>query len=193
MNVPPETALPFSKHNTKTCGGNAAFHNFNNDYSHIVNPNYRRRLALAEIDKVPFGWYHVRAVVVAGIGFFTDSYDIFAINLITSMLGMVYWQGPPSTGGNHGILPTGINTAIKAATSGGAIIGQIGFGWLADFLGRRKMYGVELAVVILATLAQCLSSRSPALGMAGVFIFWRVLLGIGIGGDYPLSAVITSE
>ncbi|KAJ8059002.1 hypothetical protein OCU04_011984 [Sclerotinia nivalis] len=109
------------------------------------------------------------------------------------MLGMVYWQGDPTTGGNYGVLPTGINTAIKAATSGGAVIGQIGFGWLADFIGRRKMYGVELAIIILATLAQSLSSRSPAISMTGVFIFWRVVMGIGIGGDYPMSAVITSE
>lgn len=28
-----------------------------NDYSHISDPNLRRRLALSEIDKVPFGWY----------------------------------------------------------------------------------------------------------------------------------------
>jgi hypothetical protein len=60
----------------KTSGGNAAFHNFNNDFAHIADPNERRRLALAEIDKAPFGWYHVRACVVAGIGFFTDSYDV---------------------------------------------------------------------------------------------------------------------
>jgi PHS family inorganic phosphate transporter-like MFS transporter len=52
----------------RTTGGNTAFHNFHNDFAHIVNPNERRRLALSEIDKVPFGWYHVRAVVVAGIG-----------------------------------------------------------------------------------------------------------------------------
>lgn len=64
----------------KTSGGNAAFHNFHNDFAHIQDPNERRRLALAEIDKAPFGWYHVRAIVVAGIGFFTDAYDIFAIN-----------------------------------------------------------------------------------------------------------------
>ncbi|ESZ99546.1 phosphate:H+ symporter [Sclerotinia borealis F-4128] len=193
MDPLPEPALPLLIPNTKTYGGNAAFHNFNNDYSHIVNPNLRRRLALSEIDKVPFGWYHVRAVVVAGIGFFTDSYDIFAINLITSMLGMVFWQGSPSTGGNYGVLPTGVNTAIKAATSGGAVIGQVGFGWLADSIGRRKMYGVELAIIILATLAQTLSASSPAISMTGVFIFWRIVMGIGIGGDYPLSAVITSE
>jgi PHS family inorganic phosphate transporter-like MFS transporter len=60
----------------KTSGGNSAFHNFNNDFAHIADPNERRRLALAEIDKAPFGWYHVRACVVAGIGFFTDSYDV---------------------------------------------------------------------------------------------------------------------
>lgn len=46
-----------------TEGGNAAFHNFHNDYAHIEDPNERRRLALAEIDKAPFGWYHVRYVV----------------------------------------------------------------------------------------------------------------------------------
>ncbi|RAL62152.1 hypothetical protein DID88_002636 [Monilinia fructigena] len=131
-------------------------------------------------------------MLYAGIGFFTDSYDIFAINLIIAMLGMVFWQGAPSTGGNFGVLPTNINTAIKAATSGGAVVGQVGFGWLADLIGRRKMYGVELAIIILSTLAQSLSASSPA-SMTGVFIFWRVVMGIGIGGDYPLSAVITSE
>jgi PHS family inorganic phosphate transporter-like MFS transporter len=56
-----------------TSGGNSAYHNFNNDFAHISDVNERRRLALAEIDKAPFGWYHVRAIMVAGIGFFTDS------------------------------------------------------------------------------------------------------------------------
>jgi len=157
----------------------------------------RRRLALSEIDKVPFGWYHIRAVTVAGIGFFTDSYDIFAINLVTSTLGMVFWQGPPipgsNSGGNYGVLPMNVNTAIKAATSGGAVVGQMGFGWLADVVGRRKMYGIELAIIITATLAQSLAAPSQAVTITGLLIFWRVVMGIGIGGDYPLSAVITSE
>lgn len=69
----------------KTAGGNAAYHNFNNDFAHVQDPNERRRLALAEIDKAPFGWYHIRACVVAGVGFFTDSYDIFAVGLLTTM------------------------------------------------------------------------------------------------------------
>ncbi|TVY59444.1 Repressible high-affinity phosphate permease [Lachnellula suecica] len=191
----PDPALPLT-HN-RTHGGNAAFHNFHNDYSHIVDPNLRRRLALAEIDKVPFGWYHIRAVAVAGIGFFTDSYNIFAINMVTALLGMVFWQGEPipnsNMGGNNGLLPQNVNTALKAATSGGAVVGQLGFGWLADVVGRRKMYGVELAIIVFATFAQSLAAPSVAVTLTGLLIFWRVMMGIGIGGDYPLSAVITSE
>ncbi|KAH6677096.1 putative inorganic phosphate transporter PHO84 [Halenospora varia] len=173
----------------KTSGGNAAFHNFNNDFAHITDPNERRRLALAEIDKAPFGWYHVRACVVAGIGFFTDSYDIFAINLVTSMLGIAFFQNSKS----KGTIPTNSDTAIKVATSGGTVLGQLGFGYLADVVGRKRMYGLELIIIIFATLAQALSSPSRSISIVGLIIFWRVLMGIGIGGDYPLSSIITSE
>jgi len=173
---------------THTAGGNAAFHNFHNDYAHIADPNERRRLALAEIDKAPFGWYHVRAIVVAGVGFFTYAYDIFAINLTTQMFGLVYWHTS-----NKGAIPTNSDTAIKVATSGGTVLGQLGFGFLADIVGRKKMYGLELMVIIIGTLAQALSAPSPAMSFVGVIIFWRVIMGIGIGGDYPLSSIITSE
>lgn len=162
----------------KTAGGNSAFHNFHNDYAHIADPNERRRLALAEIDKAPFGWYHVRACLVAGIGFFTDAYDIFAIGIVTTMLGVVYWQESATPGK----ISVSSDTAIKVATSGGTVIGQLGFGFLADIVGRKKMYGLELIIIIFATVAQSLTSGSAALSLTGTIIFWRVLMGIGIGG-----------
>ena len=171
----------------RTSGGNAAFHNFANDYGHIQDPNKRRRLALSEIDKVPFGWYHVRAVAVAGIGFFTDSYDIFAINLVIDMLGLTFYQS------TKGSIPKNVSTAIKASLSGGTVIGQVVFGILADVFGRRRMYGIELITIIVATVAQSLTSPSTSMSMTGLLIFWRVIMGIGIGGDYPMSAIITSE
>ena len=175
----------------KTAGGNAAFHNFHNDFAHITDVNERRRLALAEIDKAPFGWYHVRAIIVAGIGFFTDAYDIFAIGLVTPMLGIVFWQD--AAGSAKGKIPVNSDTAIKVATSGGTVIGQLGFGYLADVVGRKKMYGLELIIIIFATLAQALASDSKAISITGIIIFWRVIMGVGIGGDYPLSSIITSE
>src|ERR1700712_617257 len=102
-----------------TSGGNNAYHNFHNDFAHIEDPNERRRLALAEIDKAPFGWYHIRACIVAGVGFFTDSYDIFAVSLLTIMVGIVYAQP------NKGVLHTQQDTAIKVSTSAGTVIGQL--------------------------------------------------------------------
>ncbi|KAF2872305.1 inorganic phosphate transporter 1-6 /Pi cotransporter [Massariosphaeria phaeospora] len=171
----------------KTVGGNNAFHNFNNDFAHIEDPNERRRLALAEIDKAPFGWYHIRAILVAGTGFFTDSYDIFVVSLLTIMLGISYKHD------NKGALTTPQDTAIKLSTSAGTVIGQLGFGALADIVGRKKMYGLELILIIFATLAQALTGGGPGTSVVGLIIFWRVLMGIGIGGDYPLSSIITSE
>ncbi|KJZ77000.1 hypothetical protein HIM_03321 [Hirsutella minnesotensis 3608] len=171
---------------TKTSGGNSAYHNFHNDFAHVTDLNERRRLALAEVDKAPFGWYHIRAIAVAGVGFFTDSYDIFTASLLTIMLGIVYYPG-------KGVMPNSSDNAIKLATSGGTIVGQLGFGYLADVCGRKRMYGLELILIIFATFGQALTSSSPSCDIIGLIIFWRVLMGIGIGGDYPLSSIITSE
>lgn len=48
-------------------------------------------------------------------------------------------------------------------------------------------------IIIVATFAQALSGQGPAVHIIGVLIVWRFIMGIGIGGDYPLSAVISSE
>jgi hypothetical protein len=78
----------------------------------------------------------IRAILVAGVGFFLDSYDIFAINLITTLLGVVFWgegDRDDGYGGNSGTLPSPVDQALKASTSTGIIIGMILFGWLAEY------------------------------------------------------------
>lgn len=98
--------------------------------------------------------------------------QIFAINLVTSMLGIVYFNDSKS----HGTIPVNSDTAIKVSTSGGTVLGQLGFGYLADVVGRKRMYGLELIIIIFATLAQALSSNSRAISITGLIIFWRVLM-----------------
>ncbi|KAJ8085429.1 hypothetical protein PM082_004245 [Marasmius tenuissimus] len=152
----------------------------------------RRRAALEEVDTAAFSWFHVKVCAVVGIGFFTDAYDIFAISIASTMLGFVY--GATTDEGNYGVeLSQSQDLGIKVATPIGTFIGQLLFGWLADVVGRKRMYGVELIIMIVATFAQALSGSAPAVTIIGVLIVWRFLLGIGVGGDYPQSAVITSE
>jgi PHS family inorganic phosphate transporter-like MFS transporter len=80
-------------------------------------------------------------------------------------------------------MPHNADTSIKVATSAGAIFGQCIFGYLGDALGRKKMYGVELMIIISTTLAQSLCGESTTLSIVGVLIFYRVVMGIGVGGD----------
>jgi PHS family inorganic phosphate transporter-like MFS transporter len=42
------------------------------------------------------------------------------------------------------------------------------------------MYGYELLIIGLATLGQCITGPSSAIGMTGLLVFWRILMGIGI-------------
>jgi PHS family inorganic phosphate transporter-like MFS transporter len=145
----------------------------------------RRRAALAEIDNAKFSWFHVKVALVAGAGFFTDAYDLFAINIASTMLGYVYGKGQK--------LNANQDLGVKVAGPVGTLVGQLLFGWLADVVGRKRMYGIELMIIIIATFAQALSGGAHAVNIIGVLIVWRFIMGIGIGGDYPLSAVISSE
>lgn len=154
-----------------------------NDRAHAINE--RRRAALEDIDNAKFSWYHIRTCLVAGIGFFTDAYDIFAISIAATMLGYLYGPG--------GSLNINQDLGVKVATPIGTFFGQLLFGWLADVVGRKRMYGIELMIIIIGTFAQALCGQSGAVKIIGTIIVWRFLTGIGIGGDYPLSSVITSE
>jgi PHS family inorganic phosphate transporter-like MFS transporter len=115
-------------------------------------------------------------IVVAGVGFFTDAYSIFAINMVITMLGIIYY------GGN---MPRSYETALSVVTLGGSIIGQIGFGFAADIWGRRKMYGLELIITIGATLGVVMSSPGVEGSMSIIvwLLVWRFVLGIGIGAE----------
>ena len=63
------------------------------------------------------------------------------------MLGVVFWQNSH----DKGIIPSSADTAIKAAAFGGIVVGQLAFGWLADVVGRQKMYGLELIVRVCSS------------------------------------------
>jgi PHS family inorganic phosphate transporter-like MFS transporter len=146
--------------------------------------------SLEKLDDVGAGgwnWFTVRTVLTAGAGFFTDSYDIFIINLVSPMLGYVYF----ASNGNK--MPSDIEGIIKGMSSVGTLIGQLLFGFLGDILGR-KIYGFELLIIIIGTI-NCATSASAVRGVSamGFLGLWRLILGIGIGGDYPMSATITSE
>jgi PHS family inorganic phosphate transporter-like MFS transporter len=101
-------------------------------------------------------------------------------------VGYIYW--PNVTDGSPEL-------TINCVTLAGSVIGQLSFGWAADKWGRRKLYGLELVLVIFGTLgmAQASSGIENNMNILRWITFYRFVLGVGIGAEYPLSAVITAE
>lgn len=153
------------------------------EFDHERDRNVRARQIYETIDRQKFQW---AVVLVAGVGFFLDGYTLFASNIVVPMISYVYWRDR---------LASSREADINIATLGGTMLGQIIFGYFADKFGRRRMYGVELALLIVATLGMVMSSNGVdgSMDVFGWLIWWRVVAGIGAGADYPLSAVITSE
>ncbi|EOA19533.1 hypothetical protein CARUB_v10002484mg [Capsella rubella] len=146
---------------------------------------------LKALDVAKTQWYHFTAVIVSGMGFFTDSYDLFVISLVTKLLGRIYYQVPGSS--SPGSLPDGISAAVSGVAFAGTFLGQIFFGCLGDKLGRKRVYGLTLLIMTICSICSGLSfGRDPKLVMV-TLCFFRFWLGFGIGGDYPLSATIMSE
>ncbi|KAK7854011.1 putative inorganic phosphate transporter 1-3 [Quercus suber] len=146
---------------------------------------------LKALDSAKVQLYHFTAIVITGMGFFTDAYDIFCISIVTKLLGRIYYtEANPSA---PGTLPPSVNSAVTAATLCGTFAGQLFFGWLGDKLGRKRVYGVTLLLMVFCSIASGLSFGKEPAGVITTLCFFRFWLGFGIGGDYPLSATIMSE
>ncbi|KKK12945.1 hypothetical protein P175DRAFT_0527613 [Aspergillus ochraceoroseus IBT 24754] len=153
------------------------------DFEHEQDRHVRMRQIYETIDRQSYQWV---VVLVAGVGFFLDGYTLFASNIALPMIAYVYWRDDNSSMRI---------TCINIATLAGTLLGQVLFGYLADRNGRKKMYGVELALLITSTLGVSMSSNGQhnSMNVFAWLIWWRIIVGIGVGADYPLSAVITSE
>ena len=119
-----------------------------------------------------FQW---KIMFVSGMGFFTDAYDLFVIGVVVALL-KPEWN-----------LSTGQVSLLNSATLAASAVGALVFGRVADILGRKKIYGYEVLILAIGAIASAFAPNYTFLLVA------RIILGIGIGGDYPVSATIMSE
>ncbi|PLZ04010.1 MFS transporter [Burkholderia sp. WAC0059] len=122
----------------------------------------------ARLDRLPWGRFHVLIVVALGVTWLLDGLEVTLAGAVASALKtspMLHFD----------------NAQVGLAGSAyiaGAVMGALGFGWLTDRLGRRKLFFVTLSVYLLATAATALSWNFAA------FFVFRLLTGAGIGGEY---------
>ena len=116
---------------------------------------------------------------VVSVGMMTDAYEVFVMNIVYLILVDLYGSTPYSSSLNVTILV-------------GIALGQLLFGVLGDRLGRKPMFLVTGALLIVFAASAAVVPvvlAQPFVALAVV----RFFLGIGIGGEYPLSSAITLE
>jgi MFS family permease len=130
---------------------------------------------ITALDEATLNRSHLRAVVASGVGFFTDAYDLFVIGIASALITKD-WH-----------LSSGRLALLNSTMLAAAFLGALVFGRYADRVGRKRVYWLVAAIMIAGALGSALSQSFWML------ITFRFVLGIGVGGDYPVSAVMVSE
>ena len=87
-----------------------------------------------------------------------------------------------------------MKSLLKAAVFVGCIAGQVGLGVLADQCGARRAFVCAALFAIAGALWAALAARHFTRSKSAFYwhvIVARAVLGVGVGGAFPLSTVAT--
>jgi MFS family permease len=116
-----------------------------------------------------------RTLVAAQLGWMLDAMDVMLYSFaLTAIKGEFQLSGASA----------GALAALPLVTSA---VGGMLFGWLSDRYGRARALVWSILTFSLLT-AFTATSRS-----VGELVFWRALVGIGLGGEWAAGSVLVAE
>ncbi|KAK3364718.1 major facilitator superfamily domain-containing protein [Lasiosphaeria hispida] len=174
-------------------GGFWARHVVAKDVEHIRERERRDDRISIILNHIGFSW---RVYLVAFLGFLASSWSLIAVTIITPALYFIYDR--------HGQFDRDAGLVLDMVTLTATILGMVFFGHLADRLGRSKLYGIEVIIVLVAVGGAAFSSagfiihqgesdETSSLDIYAALFVFRAFLGLGIGAEYPMSALIAAE
>src|SRR5436190_15178793 len=130
---------------------------------------------------VPIPWYRTitreqwRVLIAAKLGWMLDAMDFMVYAMAVGRL-KTYFGFDDATAGMLG--------TVTLATSA---VGGLIFGVVADRVGRTGALMLTILIYSFASLGAATSQSVVQL------LFWRAVLGIGMGGEWASGAVLVSE
>ena len=122
----------------------------------------------ARLDSLRWSGFHTRVVLALGITWILDGLEVTLAGALSGALK----ESPTLQFSNFDV------GFANSAYLAGAVIGALGFGWLTDRIGRKKLFFITLALYLAATAATALSWNLAS------YALFRFLTGAGIGGEY---------
>lgn len=129
----------------------------------------------ARLDNLAVGPVHRKVVVAIGLGLFFEVYEIFLSSTIATALKTQYGLGGMAL------------QALMASSFVGMFIGAAVFGRVADRLGRRRAFLVNLVWFSVWSLVAAVAPNPLILVAA------RFMAGIGVGAEYPVADAYLSD
>ncbi|MCF3946731.1 MFS transporter [Acidiphilium iwatense] len=130
--------------------------------------------SLARLADLPWNRFHTVVVLLFGMGWAMDAFEVTLIGNVLGALRSRFHLGADAM------------SVILAAWFAGLMLGASGFGILSDRYGRRRVFLASLVLYGIATLATAFAPSLAAL------LALRLLAGIGVGAEYAaINAAIT--
>lgn len=101
----------------------------------------------ARLDDLRWSGFHTRVVTALGITWILDGLEVTLAGALSGAL-----KASPSLQFTN--FDVGFSNSAYLA---GAVLGALGFGWLTDRIGRKKLFFITLAVYLTATAATAFS------------------------------------
>jgi MFS family permease len=120
------------------------------------------------LDSLRWSGFHTRVVLALGITWILDGLEVTLAGALSGALK----ESPTLRFTNFDI------GFANSAYLAGAVLGALGFGWLTDRIGRKKLFFITLALYLTATAATALSWSVAS------YALFRFFTGAGIGGEY---------
>ncbi len=122
----------------------------------------------ARLDRLSWGRFHTLVITALGITWILDGLEV-------TLAGSVAGALKSSPVLHLTDAKIGLSASLYLI---GAVSGALYFGWLADKLGRRRLFNITLGLYLLATALTAFSTSFYT------FALFRLLTGAGIGGEY---------
>ena len=127
------------------------------------------------LDDAPLSKFHKKLALYASGGPFLDGY-------VLSIIGVALVQISPKFG-----MSSAEEGLVGASALVGIFLGAFLGGWLTDKFGRQVLFTIDLAAIILCSIAQFWVGD----------VFWlivlRLLIGMAVGADYPIATSLLAE
>lgn len=130
---------------------------------------------MVRMDDLPLNRFHIRMAALTFGAHLTDGYVLGAIGFALAQLAPQMGLSPLQEG------------LVGGAALFGLFLGSLVLGWVSDHIGRQKIFTVSFVLITLASFLQFFVINVEQL------IFLRVLVGIGLGGDYSVGHTLLAE